>query len=315
MGGGEVIGMSYIDTSFAKGTGHIPLCRVHYLSPNTNEVCTAGIADIVNKDANSVVARVVNGCVTVSNVVTVRPQWFLEGHYNGAGYMGALLRAQDVIPVSGPHTGLGFVYVNGGGGEIVPESILNITDNNAIEDRVLVELHSSTTPPLVLATRSALVQRGGDAVGIDGTSPVLLNVPPGSYHVAVRHRNYFGVMTATPRVLSGTAVTVDLRTSSTATFGTEARKNVNGYMVMWSGNVFRDGAVSSIRYTGQNNDRDPILTVIGGITPTAFVGGYLHEDLDLSGFVKYTGAGNDRDPILVNIGGLIPTNTRTEQLP
>jgi hypothetical protein len=31
--------------------------------------------------------------------------------------------------------------------------------------------------------------------------------------------------------------------------------------------------------------------------------------------VKYTGANNDRDPILVNIGGTVPTNTRVATLP
>ncbi|MBL0034348.1 MAG: hypothetical protein IPP26_01030 [Flavobacteriales bacterium] len=315
LGGGKVIGLSYIDTSLAKGTGYVPLCRVHYLSLTNNQVCIASITDIVNKDANNVVAQVANGCITVSNVVTVRPQVFLEGPFNGAGSMADLLRAQDVIPLSEPYTGLGFVHVNGGGGEIVPASILDITGNDAMVDWVLVEVRSATTPSLVLATRSALVQRDGDVVGIDGVSPVLLNVPPGNYHVAVRHRNHLGVMSSMPLALSGNAVTVDFRASATATYGTGARKNVNGYMVLWAGNVFRDGAVSSIRYTGQNNDRDPILSVIGGITPTAVVSGYLREDVDLSGFVKYTGAGNDRDPILVNIGGLVPTNTRAEQLP
>jgi hypothetical protein len=35
----------------------------------------------------------------------------------------------------------------------------------------------------------------------------------------------------------------------------------------------------------------------------------------MDGLVKYSGVGNDRDPILSNIGGTVPTNTRLEQLP
>ncbi len=65
----------------------------------------------------------------------------------------------------------------------------------------------------------------------------------------------------------------------------------------------------------QNNDRDPILTAIGGTTPTSVVSGYMREDVNLSGYVKYTGAANDRDPILVNIGSTVPTNVRYEQIP
>jgi hypothetical protein len=37
--------------------------------------------------------------------------------------------------------------------------------------------------------------------------------------------------------------------------------------------------------------------------------------VNLDGIVRYTGAGNDRDPILSNIGGAIPTNVRIQQLP
>jgi membrane protease subunit HflK len=65
----------------------------------------------------------------------------------------------------------------------------------------------------------------------------------------------------------------------------------------------------------QNNDRDPILSAIGGVVPTASISGYRQEDVTMDGNVKYTGGSNDRDPILANIGGIIPTNIRLEQLP
>jgi hypothetical protein len=70
-----------------------------------------------------------------------------------------------------------------------------------------------------------------------------------------------------------------------------------------------------LAYTNQNNDRDPILSAIGGVVPTASISGYRQEDVTMDGNVKYTGGSNDRDPILANIGGIIPTNIRLEQLP
>ena len=82
--------------------------------------------------------------------------------------------------------------------------------------------------------------------------------------------------------------------------------------VLWAGDTFFNG---DIKYTGTNNDRDPILQAIGGVVPTSMVTGYLNTDVDLDGRVLYTGSGNDRDPILQNIGGVVPTNTRFEQLP
>ena len=70
-----------------------------------------------------------------------------------------------------------------------------------------------------------------------------------------------------------------------------------------------------MKYTGPGNDRDLILSKIGGVVPTNTVTGYFPEDVNLSGVVQYTGPGNDRDIILENIGGVVPTNTRIEQLP
>jgi hypothetical protein len=122
-------------------------------------------------------------------------------------------------------------------------------------------------------------------------------------------------MTAAPVTLGTANTVIDLRTAATPTWGTDARKPVNGQMVMWAGNVFRDGSVSQLKYTGQSNDRDPILTALGGATVTAIAIGYMREDVNLSGQVKYTGSANDRDPILVNIGGATPTAFRTEQVP
>jgi hypothetical protein len=83
-------------------------------------------------------------------------------------------------------------------------------------------------------------------------------------------------------------------------------------MTLWSGNVERN---TDLKYVGELNDRDPILTAIGGAVPTNTVTGYRREDINLDGVVKYVGEANDRDPILQNIGGSIPTNVRLEQLP
>jgi hypothetical protein len=157
-----------------------------------------------------------------------------------------------------------------------------------------------------------LLQRDGDIVAVDGISPVQLQLAPGNYHVAILHRNHFGIMTASPVALGSASVIVDLRSSATGTWGTDARKDVGGTMAMWAGNTRID---RTMKYTGLNNDRDPILVVIGGVIPTGTVVGYYQEDTNLSGLVKYTGLANDRDLILQNIGGVIPTNSLTEQLP
>ncbi len=49
--------------------------------------------------------------------------------------------------------------------------------------------------------------------------------------------------------------------------------------------------------------------------PSNTVTGYHAAGVNRDGTVKYTGQDNDRDPILQNIGGVVPTNTRVEQVP
>ncbi len=314
LGGNKIIGMCYIDSSLAKNTTFVPLCRVHYLSITSNQICISGIQDVVNKDANNVTTNIVGPCATVNNVVSLGLKLFLEGPFDGTSMMSDALRAASLLPATEPYSGLGFTMV-GGTGESAGQGVFNTTGANAIVDWVLVELRNANTPSQIMATRCGLLQRDGDVVGLDGTSALVIPATPGNYKVVVRHRNHLGAMSATTLALSGSITTVDLRSAATPTYGTEARKNVNGNMVLWCGNVFNDGAVGQIKYTGANNDRDPILTALGGSTPTSVVSGYMREDVNLSGYVKYTGSANDRDPILVNIGSTVPNNVRYEQIP
>ena len=314
LGGTKVLGLSYQDTTLIKNTDFVPLVRINYLALTGAQVCISAIHDIVNVNANDVLTGIVGGCLTVPNTVAVRPKAWLEGPYDAAAQPPMMrddLRAGNYLPSTEPYTSLGYSHV-GGGGEQIGTGVLAVTGANAIVDYVVVEARSDAAPATVMATRTALLQRDGDVVGMDGASPVLLPLAAGNYRIALRHRNHMGVMTANAVALGATPVTVDFRDAATATYGTEARKSEDGTLKLWAGNAFRD---DKLMYVGNGNDRDPILVVIGGSVPTAVVNGYYLEDTNLTGTVKYTGALNDRDPILVNIGGLVPTATRVEQLP
>ena len=240
----------------------------------------------------------------------------LEGPYSSAtGQMSDALRTAGIVPTSEPYTALGYAQVGGGGSETTTPAVLATTGNNAIVDWVAVELRDATTPTTVLATRSALIQRDGDIVATDGVSPLTFNNAPGTYHVALRHRNHLGVMTGNPAAMGLSTTPVDLSSAGTAAFGTNARKSIAGTFpaeVLWSGDVNFNGVV---QYTGEDNDRDRVLSVIGGVVPTNTIGGYRSEDVNMDGSVRYTGQDNDRDPILQTIGGVVPTNTRVGQLP
>lgn len=234
----------------------------------------------------------------------------LDGPYDeGLQLMHDSLRAQGLLPVSEPYTGLGFTP---GDPLAAAPGILGTTGPDAIVDWLLVELRDAAQPANVIGSRVALVQRDGDVVAPDGASTVRFCDPGTPVHVAVRHRNHLGVMTAASFTLGATPTVIDLSDAGTATFGTDARRDRNGTRLLWTGNSALD---DEVRYTGTSNDRDAILQAVGGVVPTAVASGYLAADVDLDGTVKYAGQGNDRDRVLQTIGGAVPTAVRTEQLP
>lgn len=239
----------------------------------------------------------------------------LEGPYDPAtGLMNDGLRSLVDFPLSEPYTDAGYPHV-GGGGETIAPALLSTTGADAIVDWMVLELRGTASPYAVLATQSVLVQRDGDLVAANGSNDIAFSAQHGQYRVAVRHRNHLGAMTNDALALGDVPVLLDLTLESTATFGNNARKLIEGNaptLALWAGDSNFDGV---IKYTGLNNDRDPLLLRIGGTVPTSSMSGYHPEDVNMDGMARYTGANNDRDPILLNVGGSVPTATRSAQLP
>lgn len=232
----------------------------------------------------------------------------LQGAYDsGSGIMRADL---DSIPYTEPYAALGYDHEGPGGGETADSAVLFSSGNARIVDWVVVELRNATDSTQVFATRSALLRRDGVVAELDGsTDGVLFDVPFSTalWYVAVRHRNHLGTMTAAAvDVLGGV---VDFTTTSTALYGTNPTYVTGSTRCLWMGDVLPDGIV---KYIGANNDRDPILTRVGGLTTGTYTG-YTKEDTNLDNVVKYIGTDNDRDPIIGVTGGT--TSTRSAQLP
>ncbi|HRH70924.1 MAG TPA: hypothetical protein PLB89_15585 [Flavobacteriales bacterium] len=229
------------------------------------------------------------------------------------GLMHDSLRTLGLLPTTEPYTAIGYIHSGDGGGETIAPSLLATTGPTAIVDWVLLELRDPAQPATALHSRSGLLRRDGRITDKDGNSPVAFNAPVGSYLVALRHRNHLGVMSTEPLSLNAVATNWDVRTTTTPLNGTGATQVDDTRRLLWPGDVDRNGIV---RYTGQVNDRDPVLLAIGGVVPTAVVTGvYSPLDVNLDGKIKYVGSANDRDLILQTIGGVVPTAVRQGQLP
>ena len=163
---------------------------------------------------------------------------YLQGAYQAGGIMSDALRAgTNVIPLSDPYRtapySTNFTH-NNLISETAAASVFstNAVTSDNIVDWVFVEVRNNNASPgnSVLQTRSALLQRDGDVVDVDGVSPLTFNrLATGSYTIAVRHRNHLGLSTdpsSFTQALAETKSTIVVTDFSTATdaqlFGTAA---------------------------------------------------------------------------------------------
>lgn len=213
------------------------------------------------------------------------------------------LKTAGLIPAQDPY----------GMGAVASQALLDRAGNNAPVDWVMVQLRNGANHTVVADEVAAMVLANGKVVMPNGEEPLwFANAPRGQYKVVAWHRNHLGVMTQAAVQYGTGVVNINLGDPGLATYGTDARKIIGSIAALWAGDVSGDGV---LRYTNQDNDRDPILLRIGGNVPTATLNGYYPEDVNLDGVVRYTNQNNDRDPILVNVGGSVPTAIRQEQLP
>lgn len=220
------------------------------------------------------------------------------------------LRSQGLLPLAEPYTNMGYSFV-GGGGETISG-----TASSSLVDWLVLELRSASQPGIVVASKAVLLTWVGQVIDANTQQDPVVTIPPGYYYVALRHRNHLGVMTASPVLLNTNAAAfINFNDATLSTHGVEAMQTTGSVRSLWPGNSKWTTGTQQIKYVGGNNDRDVVLTRIGGTTPSATASGYFSEDINLDGLVKYTGTGNDRDIMLQTIGGSMPNATRTEQLP
>jgi len=193
----------------------------------------------------------------------------------------------------------------------ISSGVLAITGNDAIVDWVFLELRSSSDSTLVVDSRSALIQRDGDIVDVDGVSSIIFNNAfTGSYYLTVKHRNHLGVM-STKTKMSNICKVIDFRQTTTPIFNLDILNPINQALViveqgkaLWAGNALSD---KDIIYQGTENDVNLIYQLVinavgnGLVSPAYKLKGYFSGDIDMNGEVVFQGTGNDGEFIYQNI--------------
>lgn len=235
------------------------------------------------------------------------------------------LRVNNLIPTTSPYDAT-----------TCNATVFNTVGSDAIVDWVLVQLRDSADNTSVIESQSALLQRDGDIVDVDGTSSLSFTAMPDNYFIAIKHRNHLGIMSSNTITLSTIATTVDFTDSATPiTFGTDAQTTYimpTGVAAMWAGDANQDG---KLNYLGGQSDvpsirsqvfNDPNNSVFGGPPVATYLSaGYNATDINLDGNTVYSGATSDVLHIRNNIfnnpsnsvfgGPPVATYIFTQQLP
>jgi surface protein len=185
-------------------------------------------------------------------------------------------------------------------------AVFDTMGTDAIVDWVWVEIHDNVSNTLTGA-QSAFLQRDGDIVAVDGTSPLTFYIDNVDYFITIKHRNHLGIRTASAITLVDIPVPINFTDGTTPTFGTHAQTNFgmpSGMQAMWTGNVNGD---TIIQYSGVSSDTPDILSEIlndpGNFLnfSTYIVNGYAKYDLNMDGSTQYSGTNPDTPIILQNV--------------
>lgn len=208
-----------------------------------------------------------------------------------AGLMNDDLRTNNYLPTTSPYPDEA----------TVDGSVFAVTGFEAIVDWVWVELRAANDNTKIVNAKSALLQRQGLIVGLNGVSNLEMNASPTNYYVVIKHRNHLGAMSANPIALNENEELVDFIDSGFATFGNNARVQLaSGNMALWAGNANGDDRV---RYQGSSNDtnyiKDEVLADPGNGSGNNlyFYFGYDNADIDMDSRIRYQGSSNDANII------------------
>ena len=265
-------------------------------------ICDDGIPSKCDTASVSVV-------VLAPNKVCLSPKAYLQGALLGVDLPNTLmrddLRIKNLIPTTSPYLG-GLTTAN-----TTTSLVLGVTGANAIVDWVFVELRSGTDSTLIVDSRSALIQRDGDIVDVDGTGSVIFNLAnTGQYYLVVKHRNHLGVMSVkTP--MNNICQVIDFQQVSTPNFNKDVLNNSNKPQVnvqqgkaLWAGNALDD---TNVIYQGTQNDVNiiyqQVVNAAGNffVSPSYKLKSYVSGDIDMNGETIFQGTGNDVEFIYQNI--------------
>lgn len=270
------------------------------------------IGEVAVAERTSATLSISEGFINAQSRILMELLAFLQGpslNPETAGLMNDNLRAGNYLPTTSPYADAA----------TVDGSIFSTTGTQAIVDWVWVELRQATDNTKVVNGRSALLNRAGEIMDLDGNTILKMNASPTNYYVVVKHRNHLGAMSSYPIALSENEEIVDFIDGTFSTYGSNARVQLpSGNMALWAGDSNSSG---QIKFIGSDNGADAIKdyvladpsNILNFLTHVST--GYLDNDIDMNGNGKFIGANDDssviKDNVLFHPGNILNFITYT----
>lgn len=206
----------------------------------------------VNNVNNSTMSIEVSTCqvevilkakVFLENGQIINNQWLMNDDLNTSG----------LIPLTDPYKTSAFI------GNFTPHNcpLLATTTaatlsaaagNNTIVDWVFIMIVPENVN-LSVVTRAALLQRDGDIVDVDGSSPIKFNCEVGKYKVTVKHRNHIQLQTSDYLILNNIDDVIDFTNNSLSLDGNNPTKLLSTNLYgMYGGDANNDNLVDDNDY-------------------------------------------------------------------
>ncbi len=304
---GWLAGEEYVVLTFNHDQNPGPLTTGDFVIWPGSHFAYEFYAEVAGLDATGVIyENALGSLLTCQTDVALKV--YLQGAYEAAGLMRTTLNTAGQLPVNQPYNAAPWNYP---GTETLPDPL-----PADVVDWVLIELRDSdlVTGYVVQGRRAALLHA-------DGSVTTDLHVPIGEQsYIVVYHRNHMPVMSSVMvghdhefpydftilGNLYGFSEVPDMPAMQIVLVDNPGTEPDVYAWAMIAGYVTRDGI---LRYTGENNDRGPILSKIILLTGNSSIsgvvtGGYWFEDVNLNNQISYTGELNDRAIIIANLGVL-----------
>jgi len=197
-----------------------------------------------------------------SNNVNVKSKVFLQGPFNTNSMLTSLNQG-SLLPNSQPYNSPPWNYSGN-------ESFTSGPSSSMV-DWVLVELRNASNPTQIVARRAAVLKNDGLLLNTSGSDGVVFNnVNPGSYYIAIYHRNHLAIMSAAPVPLSSNSALYDFTTGMNKAYGQNPMVElVTGKFGMYATDGNADGIVNIV-------DRDNVWLIQNGNM------GYLEGDFNMN---------------------------------